>query len=303
MHEGGCGPACIRCMAGIALRIGCHVRGRFDLRIDRNVSTAMTSRTGTRTNRCRGIGSAGVVHPGRRERGEVGVAYIACNRGRQVFCRFAERIGPVVTGSTATGHRTGMGIARRLPSRCVVTGIAGLRTGRNMRYGLRSRVGSCKSAVMAGETVPCSDWPSSRCMIHRSRRKNREPCMTGTALRRRRNMRRRFGFCINVFITTAMTGRTVSQTGMIHGCRAERDEILVAIRTLRSCRNMRRRHANGRAIVMASRTIGIPRIMSPGSSRPSNRRRMARIALTSITNVGRRLFLRIAGYIGTAMTS
>ena len=66
---------------------------------------------------------------------------------------------------------------------------------------------------------------------------------------------------------------------------------------------MRRRHANGRAIVVASRTIGIRRIVSPGSSRPGNRRRVAGIALTAVTDVGRRLFLRIAGYISTAMAS
>ena len=42
-------------------------------------------------------------------------------------------------------------------------------------------------------------------------------------------MARRLGFCIDVFVTTAVTGRAVSQTGMVHGCRAERNEILVAI--------------------------------------------------------------------------
>lgn len=66
---------------------------------------------------------------------------------------------------------------------------------------------------------------------------------------------------------------------------------------------MRRRHANSRAIVVASRTIGIRRIVSPSCSRPGNRRRVAGIALTAISDVGRRLFLCIGRYISTAMAS
>ena len=66
---------------------------------------------------------------------------------------------------------------------------------------------------------------------------------------------------------------------------------------------MRRRQADGRAIVVARGTIGICRIVSPGSGRPANRRRVAGIALTAITDVGRRLFLCIAGYISTTMAS
>lgn len=122
-----------------------------------------------------------------------------------------------------------MGIARRLPGHCTVTGIAGLRSGRYVRHRLRGRVGSGKSAVMAGEAVSCSNRPSSRSMIHRNRSKNREPGVTGAALSRCRNMTRRLGFCIDVLIATAVTGRAISQTSMVHGCRAERDEILVAI--------------------------------------------------------------------------
>lgn len=143
------------------------MRRRFDLRIDRNVSTAVTSQTGTRTNRCRRIGSAGVVHSGRRERGEIAVTNITSNRGRQVFHRFTKRIGSVVTGPATTGRHASMGITRRLPGRCAVTGITGLRPGRNVRYRLRGRVGGGKSAVMAGEAVPCSDRPSRPGMTHR----------------------------------------------------------------------------------------------------------------------------------------
>lgn len=102
-------------MAGIALRVCCNVGRRFDLCIDRYVSTTVTSRTGTRTNRCGRIGGACVIHPRRREGTEVGVTDIAGNRGRQMFGRLAESTGAVVTGSTTTNHYASMGIARWLP--------------------------------------------------------------------------------------------------------------------------------------------------------------------------------------------
>lgn len=152
-----------------------------------------------------------------------------------------------------------------------MTRITGLSPCRNVGNRLCDRVGSCESTIVAGEAVTCGHWPCSRSMIHRCRRKNRETVVTGTALSRRWNMSRRLGLCVHVLVTTTMTCRAVCQTGMIHCCRTERNEILVAIRTLCGCRNMRRRHADGRAIVMTPRTIDICRVMSPGGSRPANR--------------------------------
>lgn len=134
-----------------------------------------------------------MVHPGRREGCEIGVALVASNRGRQVFHRFAERIGSVVTSSTTTDHHASMGIARRLPGRCAVTGIAGLRPCRDVRYRLRGRVGGGKSTVMAGEAVPCSDRPGRPGMTHRRRRENRVSGVACTALRRRWDVARRLG--------------------------------------------------------------------------------------------------------------
>lgn len=183
-----------------------------------------------------------------------------------------------------------------------MTGIA-LGAGGNMRCRLAEH--SC--AVVAGRAVTgCR----GRVGIG-SAGPGRRRLVAGVALRRSRNVSRRFSQGVGCQIRPVMTTRTVggsSRPGGIavaHGRRRKSGGIGVAGIALRRGRNMIGRLAQGISAVVAGRTATRDRRrgsgMIKGGSSPADRRIVAGIALSRGRNMGRGLHLRILGNESTAM--
>ena len=117
---------------------------------------------------------------------------------------FAQRSAPVVAARTTSCDHTGMGIGGRLPERCRVTNITGLRR-RYMggRLGLRTQGGIC--ATVTGRASPGRPR-----MIHRGRRKGREILVTGVACRAGRDVISRLAQCLGAVVASRANARRIS---------------------------------------------------------------------------------------------
>ena len=182
-------------MTGVAGLRARDVGHRLGIGTQRRVGAAVAG--------CALAGRAGVVHLGRGEGREVGVAGVALSRRRYVIGRFAQRVGAVVAGRATPGHRRYgrrmVEAASRPGRRRVVTGRA-LRRRRDVRrrlhLGVLRQIGTAVAGRALGKTR----------MAHRRRRPGHETVgMTGIAFGRHRNMGYRLGLGILGDITAVVT--------------------------------------------------------------------------------------------------
>ena len=287
-------------MTGIALRCRTHMRRRLDLRIDRQVGTAVAGRAvicGTR-----GVGSR-VIHPGRRKGREIGMAGVAGGACGQVSSRLAHSLCPVVAGHATTGCNARMVERRRLPGHRSMAVVAGLRAGGDMGHRACLGILGDVTSVMTGQAIPGGHRAGGSCMIHGCGQECGKAVVTGRALRCRRYMRGWLGLRIDVGVAPAMAGAAIGQTGVIHGGRPERGVVGmagIALRCRRYVRGRLRQPRTARPVAGIARAHCICR-MREGDGRPGRRRAMAGVALRGSRHMRHRLGLRIAGYVSAAM--
>ena len=94
-----------------------------------------------------------MIHPGRGEGSEIGMADVARCRGRHVGGRLAKRLRTVVTACTVSRYHAAVVVGRRFPDRRSVTVVAGLRARRDMRCRTRLSIDRDVRAVMAGKAI------------------------------------------------------------------------------------------------------------------------------------------------------
>jgi len=282
-----------RPVAGIARLAGRNVGWRLGLGIERGVGAAMAAGALT--------GGTGVIHRRRRKSRENGVTGVALAAGRHVIGRLAQRIGAVMAGRAAPGHRRrrrgvveaagGPGGGR------VVTGRT-LRRRRNVGERLALGVLRQVSTAVAGRTL------GQAAVIHRRRRPTAETVgMAGIALAGHRNMADRLAQCVGKDIGAAVAGRTLAgRAAMVHPRRSEGRVIGVAGIALRGTGDVIGRLAEGGAAVMASRTgtdggggVDI------GRRRPAGGRSVAGVALGAGRHMACRLGLGVDRNVSAAM--
>lgn len=225
MVEGAGCPGRRRVVTGAALRRRHNMRRRLDLRILRNIGTAMAERT---------AGQSRMAHGSRRPGGiTLVVAGVALTGHRDVRSRLGQGINcdisTTVTGRTvANRHRScrcrmaHQGRAER--SSVLVTGIA-LSRRRNMRrrLGLRSR-----------SVVACRTLADCTRIMHEGRRRPRNSGFVASiTLRGGCDVCGRFDLGIDRQIAATVAGRTVIcssrriGSGVVHRSWSESNEIRV----------------------------------------------------------------------------
>lgn len=184
-----------------------------------------------------------MVHSGGCKGGKVRVTDIAGSGCRQVRRSLAKRVGAVVAvrGTGTTANRDSMDEGSWFPGGSAVTTVTGL-VGLNMRHRLGLCVDAHISSTVAGVAVSCSHRPHRIGMTHQRRREGRGAGMTSAALRSGREMSWRCWLTQGVGEDKAavVTTRAVCPAGVVHGSGTERDEVLMATRTLGdACWNVR----------------------------------------------------------------
>ena len=152
------------------------------------------------------------------------VAGAALRRGWHMRCRLDLRILQLVgtaMASCATGQ-TGMAHGGWRPGRIPlgVTAIA-LPRHRNVRRRLGQSVDRYKGTSVTGRTIADGQRSGSTGMVHRSRTEGTVILVAGVALRRRRNVRRRFAKGIRAVVAGrafAHCTRIVHKSGGCPGC-------------------------------------------------------------------------------------
>lgn len=174
-------------MTGVALCGRRHVCGAFDLRIDRDVSPAVTRRTITRGD---GTRRTRMAHDGGLERRIVFMASVTLSSGRNVGCclKYSRCAAGNVTTGTRTRRRGRMRKCRSGPhGRRVVAGVALCRS-RYMCGRFRLRIDRGIGSVVAGRAIARGNRPDSARMAHNRRFERRIVLVTRIALGRRRNV-------------------------------------------------------------------------------------------------------------------
>ena len=131
-----------------------------------------------------------------------------------------------------------------------------LRGSRNMVSRFRQRLGGEISTAMASGTIPGSERPGGRTMIHRSRGKGGSALMASIALCGSRNMRTGLGFNPRSHAMTARTTARHRWAGrcMIKGRSGKTGGALMAGITLRGGGSMGRALAFSHAAIVARGT-------------------------------------------------
>lgn len=293
-------PGCRRLVAGVALRRGREVGGRFCLGVDRRICSAVTTRT---IAGCDRPGGTAMVHGRRRESSGVGVTGVALGCARNVIGRFTQGRSAVVAGrAAASNRRRGRGMiegAGRPAYGRVVAGIT-LSRGRNMCRGLHLRILGNESAAV---TVRARTLETG-VVHHRRRPCHKAICVAGVALGNSWNMVDRFGQRIGVHIAAAVAGGTLAgRSRMAHPRRLEGRETGVAGVALRADGDVVGRFAQCCCAVVAGGALAVGAgVVRINSRRPGKRRGMAGIALSSSADVRHRFHLGILGQIGAAVT-
>ena len=280
MNVGDHRPCRCGAMAGITLGSSADVGAWLGLCVERPVRAAVTAGTST--------GRPAVVHLGRGEGREIGVAGVALGRRRYVVGRFAQGVRAVVAGRATPGHggncRRMVEAAGRPGRRRVVASRALRRRGnvcRRFALGVLGQVG----AAVAGRTIRQTG------MIHRRWRPGGEAVgVTGVALAGHRDVARRFGQRVLGNIGAGVTGRALPRcAGMAHLCRLEGNIVVVAGIAGRRGRDVAGRLAKGIGPVVAGRAGSGHHVLVRVAGRLPGRRRMAGIAPGCRLDVDQRL--------------
>lgn len=181
------------------------------------------------------------------------------------------------------------------PRRCRAVARVTLCGRGNVRRRLGLRILGQVIAVVAGRT-----FARRPCVVHGSRRPVGVAAgVTRVALTGCWNVIRRLRQCVKNNVVTVVTDRTVAG-----GCRSGRawmigrgwqktDSVVVADRTLRRRRNVRRGLSGSGDVVMAAGTIRHGRVMHHRCGGPGCRGPVARVALRRRDHMRRRLDLRV----------
>lgn len=248
---GGCGMASV---TGLGCR---NMRHIFGLGVDGNISAAMAARAVTGGSRPRG---EGVAHRRRSKSRVVRMALIALRRSGNMVGRLAHRVGAVMAGRTNAGGgriRGGMIVGAGRPGgRRIVASIA-LCSSRNMSHGLHLRILGEIGAAVTGRALTGQPGMTH----HRGRPGRITKGMASGTLGGRRDVRGRFGKCVDRDITTVVARRAVTggkrprRSSVTHNGRPEGIVVVMAGRTLGSGWNMGGRLAQRCRAIMTSGTL------------------------------------------------
>lgn len=239
-------------MTGVALGRCTDVSSRFDLGIDAQIGPTMAGGTSPGINAGQWACRTGVIHSGRREGSEAGMTDITGSSRRQVGSCLAKGVGAVVTGCTAAGDDTTVGVSRWPPDSGAVTGIAGQRS-RNMCRWLGKGIDASERSTVTANTVSGSDWSRRVGVINPSWRESRGIGVTRAALRRRGNMGSRFAQSVGKNKTAVVTIRATGRRSIMAHCRRTEGGIVgVAGGALSRGRNMGRRLTQRRRVIVAT---------------------------------------------------